>query len=214
MTLLNWQRSIEHIVVANKGCRVVGLTSVRSGAGVSHIGRGMAKSIAETGARTLVIMLSQMSSAGSDQPAPAGELRASIVPSVHGYDIFSGNDSDGRPIALNARELRQALENELAEYDRIILDLPAICEDAGNGLRAVSVAPICDRVLLVCLVGSDRSTEIAEAAALLRGAGAVVSGVIANEYKRVDPRAILAKFDIFGLSKDERAPSQRQASAG
>lgn len=199
MTLLNWQRSVEQIVVANKNCRLLGFTSVHRGAGVSLISRKVAKTMAANGMSTLIIAMSEMpanpQSRSSDKPVAAGALRAYIVPATHGYDLLPGCDVDGRPIASNVVQLRQVLDAEFADYDHIILDLPPISHVAADGLSTVAISVICDRTLLVCAIGTDRSGEVAEAVSLLRSAGATVSGIVANEFKRAETwQSILKRF--------------------
>lgn len=202
MSLLNWQRSVEQIVVANKGFRVLGFTSVRRGAGVSLMCAHVAKTMAVNGMKTLVIALSEAfhghSWVSADKPVTASALRAAIVQSKYGYDLLAGCDSEGRPIVSNIVQLRQLLDVEFSDYNRVIIDLPPISHVANDGLSTVAMSVICDRMLLVCAIGSDRKGEVSEAVALLNGAGATLSGVISNEYQRVDPmQTIISKFSNF-----------------
>lgn len=216
MTLLNWQRSIEQIVVANKGARVLGFTSIHSGAGVSLICRRVAKTMSVNGMKTLIISISDTPAfavhSPADRPA-AGAISAAIVPSIHGYDCLPGNDIDGRPFASNVIQLRQMIDGELSGYQRIILDLPPISHDASDGLSSVGISAICDRTLLVCVVGTDRRTELSEAVALLRGAGARIAGIVSNEYKRVDPWQSLLQMFSRRRSKRGRSGVTAQAAA-
>jgi hypothetical protein len=199
MTLLNWQRCIEQIVVANKNYRVIGFTSVHRGSGVSLICRHVAKTTSVNGIKTLIISLSDtspnQSRTSSDKPVAASALRAGIVPSTHGYDLLPGCDSEGRPVAFNIVQLRHVLDTEFADYNCIILDLPPISHVAADGLSTVAVSVVCDRTLLVCAIGADRRGEVSEAVALLRSAGATVTSVVSNEYKCADPWQNL--FTIF-----------------
>lgn len=210
MTLLNWQRSIEQIVVANKSYRLLGFTSVHRGAGVSLICRHVAQTMAVNGMKTLIITLSDAHASPSwttsDKPVASGALRSTIVPSRHGYDVLPGCDSEGRPVAPNIVQLRHVLDTELADYNRIILDLPPISSVAEDGLSTVAVSVVCDRTLLVCAIGSDRKGEVAEALALLRGAGATVTGIVSNELQRAQSwRSI---FSIFSKRAKRRASAQ------
>lgn len=191
MSILNWQRSVEQIVVANKGFRVLGFTSVRRGAGVSLISAHVAKTMSVNGMKTLVIALSEAHHGhawvSSDKPVSPSALRAAIVPSKYGYDLLAGSDAEGRPIASNIVQLRQLLDVEFSDYSRIIIDMPPISHVATDGLSTVAVSVICDRMLLVCAIGSDRKSEVSEAVSLLHSAGASLSGIVSNEFNRVDP---------------------------
>ena len=208
MTLLNWQRSIEQIAVANKNCRLLGFASVRPGAGVSLICRRVAKTMAVNGMKTLLVSFSEPPTNASaanhdkqDKLSAATILRANVVPSRHGYDLLPLCGSEG----LNVVLLRNTFESDFADYGRIIFDLPPISHVAADGLSTVAVSVICDRVILVCLVGTDRRGEIAEAVSLLRAAGATVSGLVANEYQVVSP------WPRFFRSKQKRPLANKEA---
>lgn len=186
MTLLNAQRSIEQIVIANKDCRVLGITSVRRGAGVSLICRGVAKAMAATGEKTLLVCTAQ-SGARTASAQPARPPLASVCVSPQGYGVLSVYSVDKDPLVSNALQLRQLLDTDFVDYSRIIVDLPPVMEEEGDALSVVALAPTCERVLVVCVIGSDGSAELSESVSLVRGAGARVSGIISNEFKRVDP---------------------------
>ena len=187
MAQLNSQLSIEQIVVANKSCRLLGLTSVRHGAGVSLICRRVAKTMAVNGMKTLIISLSKTkgnpSWVSSDKPVAASTLRAAIVPSRYGYDLLPAYNSEGRPIALNVMQLRHLIDAELADYNRIVFDLQPLSQVDAEGLSTVAVSVICDRTLLVCAIGTDLRGEVSEAVSILRGAGATLAGIVSNEYR-------------------------------
>lgn len=114
-------------------------------------------------------------------------------------------DEDNKSIALDVHQLQLALRTELSEYDRIILDLAPIYDDIDSGMRTSSVAPMCDGVLLVCVIGTDSNAEVKEAASLLKGSGAKLTGVISNEYKRKDPWGFLRKMKLLQGLEIERA---------
>lgn len=190
MALLSWQRSIEQIVLTTKGARLLGFTSVRRSTGVSLLCRQVAKASSDAGFKTLLVMLSESQGRGgrgNASKAAAASLRSYIVPSLNGYDLLPGRDGDARPLDFNAVRLREVLQTELTDYDRIICDLPPVSDETGDGLSAGTTAGMCDSVLLVCCIGEDRWGQVSEAAALLRRVGANVSGVVSNEYKRVNP---------------------------
>lgn len=207
MTLLNWQRSIEQIAVANKNCRLLGFASVHPGAGVSLICRRVANTMAVNGMKTLLVSFSELSTNASavihdkqDKLSPAN-LRRNVIPSKHGYDLLPLSGSEG----LNVVLLRNTFEADFADYSRIIFDLPPISHVAADGLSTVAVSVICDRVILVCLIGTDRRSEIAEAVSLLRAAGATVSGLVANEYQVASP------WPRFFRSKQKRPLAPKEA---
>ncbi len=210
MTLLNWQRSIEQIVFANKGSRVLGFTSIHRGAGVSLICRRVAKVMSMNGMKTLVISVSGAPTFGAatEKSLSPGALSLAIVPSMHGYDCLPSNDVDGRPLASNVTQLRQLIDGELSGYARIVLDLPPISHTTSSGLSSVGISAICDRTLLVCMIGRDRRTELTEALSLLRGAGAWIAGIVSNEYQHVDPWQNLLQMFSRRRTKQRRGHSK------
>lgn len=191
MSQLNWKRSVGQIVMANKGRRLLGFTAVRRGAGVTTISRRVASTMAAGGEKTLMVCVSELygraaRNGADNNPAGAGALRAEIVPSAHGYDILNGTDGDALMATYSAVQLRDVLDNELAEYARIVLDLPPVCDDASDSISSASFATVCDGVVLVCLLGTDRRSEIAETAAILNSSGAKLAGIVSNEHKQKD----------------------------
>lgn len=188
MTILTAQRSIEQIAITSKGSRIIGFTSVRHGSGVSTISRSVAKAIAQSGSKTLLVPLAALQEAPplvkTDTKA-GGHLRASVAPSPHGYHLVA--ESSAALKSINAVRLREMLDTEFSDYDRIVMDLAPICDPAaGDGPGTVALSAVCDRLLLVCVIGNDRGREVTEAVSLLRSAGAPLSEIVSNEYARVD----------------------------
>lgn len=195
MTQLNTMRSIGQIVMTNKAFRMLGLTAVQRGAGVTTTSQQLARAMAAGGQKTLLIVMPALRSNQprhhDDRGAASHPLRTALTRSVQGYDSLRGAESDAMLASLSTAHLRNILNSEFSDYDRIVFDLPPVCEESRDGLNNATVAVICDRVLLVCLVNVDTRADLAEAAALLRSAGAPLAGVISNEFQRIDPIALL-----------------------
>lgn len=200
MSLLGWQRSIEQIILTSTNARnrVLGLTSVRRGAGVSLVCRHLAKTVGVGGSKALLVDMSEPPESppiNSERQWSVAAIRERIVPSVHGYDLLAGHAGEGDyGLFGNLPRLREMLASEFLDYDRIIVDIPAILDAAETGFNAVAAAAICDRLLLVCAVGTDKRAELSEAVSLLKGAGVAISGVISNEHQRIDAREEIIKL--------------------
>lgn len=181
MTSLNWQRTVEQIALRNRRYRILGFTSVASDAGVSLISRLTAKALAESGCRTLFVDLSQAVLAEGNAKAGAmSNIAAAITSSANGFDILSFSGDDGRKIPRMV-DLRDFLRTEVAGYDNVVLDMPAVLDNDGEKLSAVSISAICDAMLLVCALGKDRRVEIDEAVNLIKGGGTQLVGIVSNE---------------------------------
>ena len=148
--------------------------------------------MAANGAKTLVVSLSN--SHLQEAAPPSARRVASVIPSAHGYDILPCFDAEGQPVDSNAFHLREAHDKEFAGYERIILDLPPVLDQRANDSSALALAPLCERILMVCVIGETEATELSEAVSLLRGAGGIVSGIISNEYAVRDPWRLLNKL--------------------
>jgi Mrp family chromosome partitioning ATPase len=198
MRLLNWQRSIDQIVLTPSAQtnRVLGLTSSRRGSGVSLICRAVAKTLAAAGNRTLLIDLSEApasraspDAAASGAPPPDNVVRFD----ADGYDVCTPLAVAAGAPPLSLPRVRIMLAADFSAYHRIVIDMPPVFDDAESALSPIAMAALCDRLMLVCLIGRDTRTEVLEVASLLHSAGAELAGVVANEYQRVDPRTEIAR---------------------
>ncbi len=209
MTSLNWQRTVEQIALRNRRYRILGLTSVASGAGVSLISRLTAKALAESGCRTLLVDLSQAVLAEGNAKAGAmTNIAGAIANSPNGFDILSFSSDDGRKIPRMV-DLRDFLRTDIAGYDNVVLDMPAVLDNDGEKVSAVSISAICDAMLLVCALGKDRRTDIDEVVNLIKGGGTRLVGVISNEGFNKDTfSAALRRWTrIFKRRSQTAAPS-------
>lgn len=206
MSPLSWQRSIEQIVLSGTGRsdRVIGLTSVHSGAGVSLICRHIARTIASSGRSALLIDMSK------PQPISNPAIREDIATTPYGCDVLAGLAEDGsRALFDDLPRLREMLTTDFAGYDRIVIDMAPIFDNTDTGFNSVAAAAVCDRLFLVCAVGTDSRAEIASAVSLLKGAGVPLSGLISNEYMRVDVRKQLAGLVMPWARKQAQRWAQR-----
>lgn len=197
----NWQRSIEQIVLTatNQRNRVLGLTSLNRGAGVSMICRHLARTFASSGNSALLIDMSwAQATSGIAVAASSAMFRETIVSSGHGYDVLSvGGEGAGSAVFGNLPRFREMLRTDFADYDRFVIDMPPILETAEAGFSTVAAAAMCDRLMLVCAVGVDKRSEVSSVVSMLKGAGVALSGIISNEYARVDAREQLAKLGLL-----------------
>lgn len=193
---LGWQRTLEQVALRNRRYRLLGFTSLARSAGVSLVSRLIAKALAGSGCKTLLVDLSDAATADWDgKPVSSTAFRNAIVTTTHGFDLLSGTTEECARHFSNVTALRDFLQRDIPEYDNVVLDMPSILDNDGRWLSTVSTSAICNAMFLVCVVGKDRKSDIAEVAGLLKGAGTTLAGVISNEGVHRDPLpAILTRF--------------------
>lgn len=212
MTSLSWKRTVEQIALRNRNHRILGITSVATGAGVTLISRLTAKALADSGCRTLVVDLSQAVPADSAEAAPtAATFRNAIAKTQHGFDVLSfGGEDGGR--APRMVDLHEYLLRDAADYDNVILDVPAVLGNDTGRLSAVTVSAICNATLLVCALGKDKQADVSEVAGLLRGSGSALAGVVSNESFIQDSSAAAA-FQRLAMRLRWRASAREQSGS-
>ena len=189
MSSVNWQRSIDQIILTGTGGddRILGVTSIKHGAGVSLISRSLARTLAADRLRVLLLDLSGASAVFSkeaDNAAAPDLVREHIVPSDQGYDVLvarAGGPSESALVDLPS--LRELLKTELVEYACIVVDIPPVLNEFALGVNSVAAGAMCDRLLLVTRMGHDKRAEMTEVMSLLGGAGIRPSALLANEFK-------------------------------
>ncbi len=191
MSVVTWQRSIEQIVLSTirEKPRVLGMASLRRGAGVSLVCQHLAKTIATSESKTLLLDMCELR---AGKPDPVDPIAASecFVATEEGYDLFRARTiAERKELFGSLRNLREFLGGALQGYGSIIVDMPPLFDDADTGINAISAAACCDKVLLLCVIGRDTRGDLVEAVARLHGAGVSLSGIVANELLNFAPPA-------------------------
>jgi Mrp family chromosome partitioning ATPase len=180
-----WQSSIEQIMLASARPqeRVLGLTSLRPGAGVSLVCRHLARTAAASELKTLLLDMSGSHTPISTWRPGHDKISNWITPAVGGYDYIKVHtDETTRPLFGSQAKLRAAYRAELDQYELVVVDLPPLLEPSELGPNPVAVAGSCDRVLLLCAVGRDTRSQLADAISLVEAAGGKLAGLVANEH--------------------------------
>ena len=177
----SWRQPAEQInlFLDHQRTRVAGITSPLRGSGVSTLAARLSAARAASGVKTLLLDLNGSGPDGSKicwSPAdPATFLPAR---SNDGYDVVVGC-SGQRSLFNNVATLRQTFGVQLAGYEQIIVDLPAL--SATDTINPAAVAAACDGVLIVCVTGRSSAAVLRAAIAKLDAAGASVSGTVLND---------------------------------
>lgn len=192
-------RSVEQIVLSSfeDGHRIIGFTAAEPRSGVSTLALSTAEVFARAGLRTLFIDLSQPLQEPTTGPFWAlGEEdpRSRILRRNDGADQLIA-----RPTIItlssfnNITHIRNIMVGELAEYSRIVIDIPAIL-DAQTTINPAAAAAACDSVLLVCVRGRLTRRRLARSMEFIQAAGGKVKGTVLNEMDYATPGVEIARI--------------------
>jgi Mrp family chromosome partitioning ATPase len=180
-------REVESVYLATfgQGSRVVGITSVRSGSGVSVLAAALAERCQRQN-RALLVGLSDPTAAVPAQATewiPTDEaIETYAVADPRGFDSLIAAPMPEQSFSFrSAGAIRDMFEHLLGTYDMIVVDLAAVEPRERVAVPVTTVASACESVVVVCLAGQDTRPSISRAANLLRQAGAPLQGVVVND---------------------------------
>ncbi|QTL05150.1 hypothetical protein J5J86_07610 [Aquabacter sp. L1I39] len=180
-------REVESVYLATfgQGSRVVGITSVRSGSGVSVLAAALAERCQRQN-RALLVGLSDPTAAVPAQATqwiPTDEDIASYASAdLRGFDSLIAAPTPEQSFSFrNAGAVRAMFDRLLNIYDMIVVDLAAVEPRERVAVPVTTVAAACESVIVVCLAGLDTRPSISRAANVLRQAGAPLQGVVVND---------------------------------
>jgi Mrp family chromosome partitioning ATPase len=181
----SWQNSAEQIMLAaiDNKARVVGIVSPDRQAGVSTLCRQLAEAYAASGARTLLIDLAERSPArGAPKWRPGFDAAMATTATGHGFDLLVAQfTSESRALFSNVTTFRGLLDDNLASYEAIVIDLPALGGSDHDSINPVAAARACDAVLLLCLTGKVTQDQLMAAVREMQGAGVPLAGTVLND---------------------------------
>jgi Mrp family chromosome partitioning ATPase len=182
----DWSRTAEQLMLSTieSKIRVVAITSPVGGAGTSTVAIGLAQAFAQAKRKTLLIDFS--TSAQDDVTgdwAPGKPLPPDAIKVGSGglAVLTAAVTPSNRAVFGNIDLLAKFFQHDLASYDSIILDLPAIDAASQTAINPVAAARAADAVFLVGLTGLTLRGEMTDAMQKLRQVGANVTGVVLND---------------------------------
>ncbi|TCT06576.1 hypothetical protein [Aquabacter spiritensis] len=180
-------REVESVYLATfgQGARVVGVTSVRSGSGVSVLSAALAER-SQRQTRTLFVGLSDPTAA---VPAQASvwlptddDVEEYVATDPRGFDSLVALPNPEQSFAFrNAVAIRTMFDRLLETYGAIVVDLAAVEPRERVAVPVTTIASACESVVVVCLAGRDTRTSLSRAAAALRQANAPLQGIVIND---------------------------------
>lgn len=197
-------REVETVFLSTFGqrLRVVGVTSVRSGSGVSTLAAALAERAQRQG-RTLLVGLADPTAA---VPAQATEwiptdadVAQHAVADPRGFDSLIAAPMPDQSFAFRSSDAMRGMFDRLLEvYDCIVVDLAAMDPRERVAVPVTTICSACDGVVVVCLAGRDTRQGLARAATLLRQASAPLVGVVVNDrFNQTVAEEMIASANTF-----------------
>lgn len=185
------QRAVEQIVLAanHSNIRVLGILAADRGAGVSTLCQQIARTWAQAGHKALLVDLTtQAPAAGTKRAVWRPDKCPSELIEQHrdGYSVIHAPPAESRGRFNNSDELRKLLVEDLAGFERVVLDLPAVLNSEPEQINPVAVARACDAVILVCVTGRTTQDQIKRTMSALSLAGVQLGGTVLNDVEEPD----------------------------
>ena len=111
----------------------------------------------------------------------------------HCEKLIGNPSGKGRASFNNVEQMRLLLNDELADYQAIILDLPPILDDQPNRINPLATMAAADGAYLVCLAGKVDRASISRTRSLLQQSGVSMLGVVVNDSENPTLGAELAR---------------------
>lgn len=187
-----WTQQIERIALATfqRGKRVVGVTSPQPISGVSSVAGQLARVASLTGAKTLLIDLTHDVEAKTYRSAwlpGQGGAGQAAVRDADGYDrLVARFDASTRLLFNNVTLMRQTLVEDLAPYQAIVVDAPAVPTTRSDRINGAAALAACDAAILVCMSGQLNRGELDAARDALANAQVALLGLVLND--KINPK--------------------------
>lgn len=178
----------------NKGTRSICVTAANPGEGVSTVVVDLAYRAAMVGLRTVVVesnMVNPSISAALGAPrahwaqAP-GAIGKILIRHGLGFSVLPAAAASSALAFRDPARLRRILDEELAEFDLVVVDAAPVNAPGVPGLPAEFVAPNCAATILVVLAGVTSQAAVRAAVERLNAAEANLWGAVLND--RFNPR--------------------------
>lgn len=192
LTNENFKTLRTNILFCGADIKVIVLTSSRESEGKSTISAELAKSLAETGKKTLLIdadmrksvllrrnLVSQNFYGLSELLSGQAGIDKVLYNTQNPYfdAIFSGHFPPNPVELLGGSRFKKLLESAKSVYDYVIIDSPPL----GTVIDAAVIAAHCDGAAIVVTPGKIRIKEVSEVKDQLVKSGCKILGAILND---------------------------------
>lgn len=188
-----------NIIFCGSDIKSIVITSAVSGEGKSTISSELAKSLSDTGKRTLLIDADMRKSAFLNASQRSGEIKglSELLSGISEIDevlygtqeenfdvIFTGHFPPNPVELLGNGKLKQILDAFKERYDYILIDAPPLAPVIDAAVIAQSV----DAAMIVISAGKAHRKDIMKAKEQLEKSGTRLLGVILNENDKRNSR--------------------------
>lgn len=175
-----------------RGARSVSVTAIRSGDGATTLAQALAARAAAAGLRTVYLDLNlhrPLVRAVESVWRPGNRSVATVclpADSHRRFDLVPAPIAprEGRDTLVDFREgrhLSSLLQDDLAEYEVILVDTSPATLINGRNIPADRIAAACDAAILVALSAHTRLPEARNTVESFRLAGANLAGAVLND---------------------------------
>lgn len=179
---------IEQIYLAAEmsGSRSLCITACQSGDGVTSIVTALAERYLLAGHSTLVVDLNTFHPAFEciDITPAKQEQVGILVEHTTTHQMFTGvtvpNDQSALLAYKDPSHLKQAMQQWLTQYDRVICDTSPLLQVNRSNIPAQVVASACEQTALVVMGGKTSSGQLAKAVNMLESPTISLLGSIMN----------------------------------
>ena len=169
-----------------QSARIIGLTSNRSGVGVTRVSHQLAVGLAAFGRKTLLVDASRADFGNSDDTVSSKPVAALLDLATAAGANLSFVDLATVPFVSSAPtdELRSMFKSANECGYTVVVDLPPVVQPSGQPTPAFAAAgSACEVCLLICLSGTMKTGELSSCVETSRIVGAKLAGLILNDWK-------------------------------
>ena len=180
-----WVKEIDQIILVarKKQARILGFVGTRGSSDMKELCARMAGRYAHFGKKTLLVDLCA-SQKGEEALGEENWSEYLLEEPFRGEDsrlvhLEPGREDEAR--FGSADKIAQTLAEDHEEFERVIINLPAMFGGTGGITTTLQAATVCDALFVLCVTNEDRRPQVLELFANLKAADIKVDGLVVRE---------------------------------
>lgn len=164
--------------------RIIGVTALHPRAGSERVCQVIAKLLARSGLKTLLVDLSQPAGDHADctRWVPGKDPTGYVVRDTRGYDLLpAGPTPEAVDSFSSARKLRDNLKVDLLPYEVILVALTAVQRRSEQTFNPLVAASACDAVIVVCKKDRTSIDALKATIEMIQASGVKIAGTLLND---------------------------------
>jgi hypothetical protein len=180
-------RQTEQIVLSAvaKKHRILGYLCPNNYSSATELSEGIAEGFARAGMTTLLVDLTgpvQHKNGKASSPTGESLVGGGIARDERGFDRWAVQPTtETRHRLNNVDGFRSVLIDDLRNYSKIVLNLPAAIQEDDDLVNPAGPAAACDAVYMVCANNGVSRGQLAKATHSLKSAGVQLTGLILDD---------------------------------